>query len=134
MDAQVLTQQQINKKLRNQSYYIKNADKHKAYVKAKADENKEQISQHKKEYYQENKEAIVAKKVLNKEVLKQRDRERHALKKSELTDESKAKHKAYMLAYVECACGYKVQRSNSSTHRKTEKHKFIINLKNQINK
>jgi hypothetical protein len=124
---EVLSVQQINKRLKNQSYYQKNAEKHKAYVKAKAEENKDKISQQKKEYYQEHRDEIVARKEAKKEALKLK-------KKSPVTEESKAKHTAYMIAYVTCECGCKVQRSNTTTHKKTEKHKMILDLRSQIQK
>ena len=44
-------------------------------------------------------------------------------------DEFKKKHQAYMLESIECECGCKVMRSNISKHRKTPKHKKMMDKK-----
>ena len=41
----------------------------------------------------------------------------------------KAKHKAYMAQHVTCECGCSTVRHNMSKHKKTEKHKSIMQKK-----
>lgn len=43
--------------------------------------------------------------------------------------EFKEKHQKYMLETIECECGCKVMRSNISKHRKTPKHKKMMDKK-----
>ena len=43
--------------------------------------------------------------------------------------EFKEKHQKYMLEPIECECGCKVMRSNISKHKKTSKHKKMMDKK-----
>jgi N12 class adenine-specific DNA methylase len=42
-------------------------------------------------------------------------------------EKQKLKHSAYVLQHVICECGCSVQRSNKSTHKKSNKHKQLLN-------
>lgn len=41
-------------------------------------------------------------------------------------EERKKKHSAYVLQHIICECGCSVQRSNKSTHKKSNKHKQLL--------
>jgi len=118
-------------------YYVKNKEKIIEQVKEYRLENLEKITERKKEYYQKNKTEILkdCKKYRdnNKDKIKERDKQYRELHHEEKRERDRlyreANREVLRLKKREkkqCECGCWVTRSGFSEHKKTEKHKQLM--------
>ena len=88
------------------------------------EENKEKISQRKKEYYQENREVIKQKQ---KERF-QENREERLKQMKEYWEKNKEKLKEKKKEKMTCVCGSVVSKHSMKRHERTKKHQEFLKL------
>jgi hypothetical protein len=91
-------------------------------------DNKEQLKQKCKEYYETNKEKISEQKkeyrINNRETNKEQCKKYYETNKEQILEKDKIK--------ITCECGSIVRKSDLSTHKKSKKHKDFI-ISQQLN-
>ena len=109
-------------------------------MKEWAKDNKDQISDHKKEYYQTHKDKIQEYITSNRDTIletKKAYREAHPEKSKEYYQNNKDKSKEYYgqnkdtintsrKEKIVCICGASIARGNLADHKKSNKHKEIL--------
>jgi hypothetical protein len=93
------------------------------------EENKEQISEHKKKYYEENRDKILeyqkGYREVNKDKLSERDKKYYEENRDKILEDQSKK--------ITCDCGSEISKQCLSRHLKTIKHKAWQDLFNFIN-
>jgi len=110
---------------KNKEYYENNKEVISVKTKEYRKENKEKIKEQKKEHYETNKEAILKHnkeyREGNKEAISERRKKNREKNKEAINEKRKEK--------VVCECGEEVNKNHHARHRKTTKHKELMELK-----
>tara|TARA_R100000935_G_C2718780_1_gene117089 strand:+ start:45 stop:512 length:468 start_codon:yes stop_codon:yes gene_type:complete len=107
-----------DKKENDKKYYQQNKERYNEYDKIYRQQNKEQISKQRKEHYQQNKEQISNQK---KEYYQQNNEQISKYKKK-----WRQQNKERINGKITCECGCVVNSSCLPRHRKTNKHKLLL--------
>ena len=108
---------------KNKKWYENNkeklAERHKEYY----DSNKGKIAERHKEWREANKEKIAEYYENNKEKMKEKNKEYYEANKEKILEKNKEK--------IKCECGCEVSRNDIAKHRRTNKHKKIMQMQSQ---
>ena len=113
------------KKENDKKYYEKNREKILAQVKDYSEKNREKKLASNKNYYEKNREQILAQ---DKEY-RAKNRDEYNAKQRERRERNKDRLNAKAGEKIICECGCEVRRSYISRHKKTDKHKILMNNK-----
>ena len=112
----------LNKKIAGrtkQKYYEDNIEKIKEWREA----NKEKIAEKAKEYREKNKEKLAEYREANKDKIAEKRKEWSQANKEKLNERDSQK--------IVCECGCEVRRDSIAKHRRTNKHKEIMQMQSQ---
>jgi len=106
-------------------YYIDNKDKKIEYIKQYRIDNKEKILEYNKQHYIDNKDRILEQKkqhyIDNKEKILEQQKQYRIDNKEKILKRMKQK--------ITCDCGCIVNKGNIATHKRTNKHKKLMQSK-----
>ena len=108
----------------HKEYYKNNKDEILEYDKEYRDKNKDKIKEKAKEYYEENKDIILE---YHKEY-RENNKDKIAEYDKEYREKNKDKIEEKRKKIVICECGSEVRKSGLLAHKKTAKHKKLMDL------